>query len=271
MTRLIARAVAPLGTLLLLILSLAVAAPADAEDERSAQTRTLQRSTAASSTAAARRGANYHRPKPGLCYRLSSKQAAQYSVFTRPVSCASPHTTMTAAVVTVPRITKTYPVTALGRCYSAFYRKLGGARDAAMSGYEMFYFGPSRAEQRKGARWLRCDIALRSTSKKLIAMPDPGVLRAGAPWTGRSKGCALGRSQGYGRVSCQGPHAYRASGTVKIRAKKQPSYEAMKALADRACPRITHSNKGAWLAKFPYDEQWRGGLKYVTCLKKTRH
>ena len=244
------------ATLLTLVL-VSFGAPAYAESDPVAQPRTQ---------APARGDANFHKPTVGSCHKLSYAQAYATSDTRSAVPCSSGHTTLTVKVVELRDGRAS--IAAIGRCRTAMYRLLGGARPAAMTAYSLFIFFPTRSEYNRGARWVRCDLALLKGPTKLAAIPATEDLALGAaPYERREALCGAPVRGGHSRVSCAAHHSHVAKGTVKVRSTSYPSRAVFTATANRACARVSGSRR--WLAFVPQESEWEAGNKYVVCLKPT--
>ncbi len=217
---------------------------------------------------AARRGADYHRPKNGTCHRLNRKQAYKTSDSRRPVPCSGRHTTQTVRVFRLPKRidvdsrSDRFDDYVARRCLSATYRALGrNDRIRSQSSLDSYFFRPTRAEQRRGARWIRCDVAV--IGDKLLPLPQKLRLPRALP---KKLTRCLSRGK-LNPTSCARPHSYRAIGAITYRSKKYPRFEEIKRAAQR-CRRFVGRRAFRWSYADWY--AFRSGSRALVCYKTTK-
>jgi hypothetical protein len=208
-------------------------------------------------------GPDYHRPAVGLCYDLTTRQANKPSSTKAAVPCDAPHTMMTVKVVRLPDGVTWKNVTTRAffvACEKAMVATLGGSiKQAAMSAYDWWYFGPTKEERARGARWIRCDLGIHKGAGGVGKLPVSVAL--GTSLSTRETRCLTGRN--LVATSCQQSHKFRAKGVFKLDrlARTQAQYEKQ----GSRCPKITSSRRYAYDG--PSELEWKAGDHWMVCFK----
>ena len=219
---------------------------------------------------------NTSTPQVGQCYATPDDVLADAHDPTPPVDCSQPHTLETYAVL--------HPEHALDRetmarmdqqCVQRIKSFLGGA-DFAPTAVSVYYFTPTRAQQRSGVRWVRCDAGV---------VTDTAVSGARAV-TGSLRGAfAHGVPEAYRRclnnapdpaaplplVPCTGPHvAEQMPSGVDLgdAGTRYPGTKTLTRDANAQCANIVASqvpDAGRSLVVVPTRTMWRGGVTTAQC------
>ena len=210
-------------------------------------------------------GADYHEPDNGACYDMTWEQGLGNSTTPPPVACDGRHTLMTIAVVRIPKrirwssddLADSYGA----RCSDALYAALGGnPKAAAMSAYDYWYFFPTKAERRMGARWVRCDVG------KLHGVADmdplPASLDLGPlPLSQRDARCLVGKK--LFMTSCDHRHQWRAKEIFQLHSRAQTEAEYQQ--QGQRCGRLLGTRR--WLFDGPSLGEWLAGNRFMVCFK----
>lgn len=208
-------------------------------------------------------------PAVGDCHLLTYDDTYAQSDTKPTVDCATKHTTVTVAVVTMPEdidwdSTDVYKKMS-ARCYRALDATLGRtARARALSAYDVPWFMPTPQERADGARWVRCDAALYA-GRSLRAIPDASPLLE-APQTDGVRRCLTGKP--FYLTVCSASHVFRATGLVLMRFDSYPSPRQARHLAVAKCPSRVSSYY--WRYNYPSRWAWRAGHRFMQCHTKTR-
>jgi hypothetical protein len=248
-------------TRLLIVALLAVALPA----------LFLVAPTQASSERAAKKPV---RPKVGQCRTTTFNQGFANADPRKPVPCSKPHRMKTFAVVSVPKkisLTKkkdrqTLSTFIIATCQPRFLKALGGSyalRD--QTSYTWWSFLPTKAEQKKGARWLRCDLsilgAVPGAGSYLQPVPNVSFPMIGTrPITDTTRRCLANAGNTYW-TTCNRPHVARADQTFTISSTALPSQATIKAQGATHCP----DKRLTW----PSSYEWRRGDHVIVCYSVT--
>jgi len=210
----------------------------------------------------------YGAPEVGRCYRLSPAQSLSPVTSKARVSCDSKHTNVVAHVGYVPKaVTANTPLAkrrAIGKrqCEPA-YRKLAGGTvsDRATSLLTWTLFTPSRAQLKRGARWIRCDVIARS-GDELVSLPNAKpLLEKGVPESLRVCQTAAGID-----VSCSRPHVFRVEAVYAASGTAYPDPSRYTAAARTRCKELMGGAGGYWQP--PSKAGWKAGDHYVRCLSR---
>jgi hypothetical protein len=212
-------------------------------------------------------------PTVGDCTTLTVKQAGAFSDRSAKVACTEAHTAQVAGVVKLPARVKwsTAGVGALFRvvadkCAPKVDALLGrDARTRDSSAYSYFWFGPTKNQRAKGARWLSCSVALVKAPKlaKLPTSTSPFLPDGALP---DSVSRCLTKSVFL--TMCKAPHAWRATGTFTV-AGKYPGKKALNKKGNRKCQSRVHSKVYRWT----YRDKASWNLDHdhvVVCYTKTK-
>jgi hypothetical protein len=212
------------------------------------------------------------RPKVGQCRTTTYAQALNAADPRKPVPCSKPHRLKTFAVLTMPKgytrsrqFTNKIGTFAYRNCLPRFWKALGGTHaQRDQTAYGMWVFIPTKAEMRKGARWLRCDLALdgaRADNTGFLApLPNVGFPVVGnRPITDATRRCLNGAPRWF-ITPCSSPHAARADQTFTMPGTAAPTAAQIKAAAAEQCPGKRYTSPGA---------AWRLGDHVIVCYSLT--
>lgn len=211
-------------------------------------------------------------PTVGQCHAMTWQEAAKSSDPDPAVDCSRSHTSRTYAVLSVPSTTRMTDLDALGRlvarrCDPVWERAVHPSiEQRLLSSYTRFWFAPTTAQIRDGARWVRCDLALAGgpTLAPLPAAQQPAL--GTAPHPRNEARCYLGKRSGYQVTVCSRSHQYRALSVFQGTGKRYPSDAARFRMAQRGCKPVAGRS---WTTFNPTREQWRAGFRYFVCARKT--
>lgn len=211
-------------------------------------------------------------PAVGQCSDMSRKELGQASYTEAPVDCAGPHTAEVVAVATMPdgvgygvgigKLTRI----AIKACRPAVQQRVGASGlGLRLTAYEVVFFVPTKAQRAAGARWLRCDVALRG-GKRLLTLP--GDLAVGEfPFPTAVSRCLVGRQ--LLATACSQRHSYRSTAAMKVRGKRYPERAAWLRIGRRACPsavRTPRDYRFTWSSR----AAWQTGDKTLVCYSRSR-
>lgn len=182
------------------------------------------------------------KPKVGQCHALTVK-AMQAAADTRaPVPCGTPHTARTVAVVTEPAAaqkgSENAQAEAVGKaCADGFLKVVGGtSRKRAESLYNLAWFTPTKAQQAKGAKWMRCDVTMTGERRAYPITGKNPLLADGLQDRERLCGrLSPGEKVKWEFVPCLAEHLFEPKKFIKAGADvtiKQARAEAKKACDD---------------------------------------
>lgn len=218
-------------------------------------------------------GPGYQQPTVGECRDLDLTQGAQKSNGTAPIDCASAHTTRVVAVGRLPRgLGWDAPIAKLGSasakvCLPAVDAALGGTASLrALSSYSSLWFIPSKVQRAHGARWFRCDLALLGGTRLLPLPTDETPALNGSPLPDSVAGCLTPRN--FYRTTCARTHAFRATGTFRMRQDAFPTDRQFQAAAVKRCASLVDSAAWSWSARGK--DAWKLGDHTVVCYSKTQ-
>ena len=181
--------------------------------------------------------------------------------------CTGRHNTRTVAVVRVPGRVDLADFGQIYRaagpaCTRARARVLGSSlTQRALAPYIFNLFVPTPAQQRRGASWVRCDLAIRGGNDRLVRLDEDLSLPA-APLPDRLTACEDRR--GYA-VHCGVPHVVRSVGALRL-GRAYPSSAAV----ERATRRCSRFGRGRYQGAVPDELQWRAGNRVLVCQQQTR-
>lgn len=215
-------------------------------------------------------GPGYQQPRVGACRTITFDQGAAESNSTRPISCRRDHTVRTVEVGRLPRgVDWDASPAKLGRiavrtCRPAVDRALGRtARVRDLSAYNWFWFQPTRTQREHGARWLRCDLALR-TGRHLADLPsDRRPVLGPLPLRERVARCLIGND--LTSTTCARRHDWRATGTFWMKGRYHVT--AIDRAASHRCPDRVSSSRFQWT--YRDETSWKLGDHVVVCYSRT--
>jgi hypothetical protein len=204
---------------------------------------------------------NYAVPEVGDCHRLALRQVAATSDPKPTVSCDSKHTLVTIAVKRLSGSVDWDDKLALQnkigvKCERGMRAALGrNDKLRSQTAYLWFWFIPTPAQIKQGAKWLRCDMGLSGATK---LMPLPTDVRLGSKLPDRVARCLDARAYA---TACARPHVWRATGAFRL-AGPRPDERRARAAARRGCPRFT---TGVFRYSGPGLYEWKAGSRSMVC------
>jgi hypothetical protein len=216
-------------------------------------------------SAAAERAAA--RPEVGSCHRLTFRAAGAVSDNRRAVSCRRQHTTVTIGVLglrgRVAWGSDALDVRSSRYCLAKTTRYLRTSQAGlARSAYMYLWFYPTPAQRRAGAKWVRCDLALRGGTASLQNLATrPARTVDSLPYAARHARCLQQRTL----TACSYRHQWRAVGTTVLRGRSYPGDAALERRAGNVCPRQTGTRR--WYATWPTQTLWKTGARILVCYR----
>jgi len=220
-----------------------------------------------SSASPAQADPHYAQPTVGECHDYSYKTIDHHSEGSPAQVCDGTQAAMTFAVIVVPKRIRLNSDAAaryaLPKCDKAFAKALGGhATTWALSAYFSAWYVPTKAQQRQGAHWIRCDAVLNGGRNKLA--PVPTSLKLGHPPLDDSVArCLVSAGHNSYRTVCDRRHDFRSKKAFQLRGSHYPTQQQFGQLVARHCPRLYFIPPSA--------ESWKAGYKIVVCYAKTSH
>ncbi|MFT3873209.1 MAG: septum formation family protein [Nocardioides sp.] len=218
---------------------------------------------------------DYHRPTVGECRNYDMAELFQQSSTSPTVDCAGRHTAKVLSVVTLPK-RYTWATITMPEVNEILYRKCYPAWDAALGGsmrlrdlttYTSGWYVPTKAEKRKGARWIRCDL-IRYQGNKLATLPTDIVpMLPSPPLPDDLARCLVGKN--FIWTTCNKRHQFRATGTFVMKTKKYPSRKKFIKAGTKRCRNLVSSED--YRFSWPFDDRWKTGDHVVVCYSKTKH
>lgn len=216
-------------------------------------------------------GPDYQAPAVGECRKLDLAAASQPSDTTAPVDCSTTHTTRVIAVGHLPdgvawSQDAAVEKAAIRACQPAWNKALGRTlpvRD--MSAYSWFWFEPTQDQRSHGARWIRCDLALRGGTKILPLPTDRTPALDQPPLSKKIARCLTPRT--FYTTTCSRTHAFRATGTFTMKSSTFPGAKKIQAAALRKCPSRVSTDSYRW--SYKPGPLWNVGKDHVVvCYSK---
>jgi hypothetical protein len=217
-------------------------------------------------------GAMTGAPTIGTCSTMTPAQGNAHADKSTRVSCRKAHTARVAGVAKLPASLDwsasnraIYQVVA-SRCAPQVFRVLGGTaagRDTTAYGY--FWFEPTKAQKKQGARWVSCSIFLEH-GQRLADLPNNRT-----PMLPRGKhpdSIARCLTKSVFQTTCDSQHAWRSTGTFSLKAAKRPAVKSLNKTATRKC--VPHVNPHKYY-RFTYRDAdaWAAGDHTVVCYTRT--
>lgn len=215
-------------------------------------------------------GPGFQQPTVGECRNLPLSEMYTRSNTTAPTDCADPHTLLVFAVPRLPKgmawsaPMEKLQITMFNKCRPAWDEFLGRSEAAReMSAYSWAWYIPTKAQRDHGARWFRCDLLLYGGSRALQLPDDVAPVLNQPPLPDSVALCLTLRKY---MTACSRGHAWRATGTVRMRGTSYPSARQFQAAGDRCRSRV-HSNRYFWNG--PSRPEWKLGNRTMVCFTKT--
>ena len=219
------------------------------------------------SAAPAQADPHYAEPTVGECHDYSYKAMLQHTEGSPAVVCDGTQAAMTFAVVDVPKRVDLYARDlwryVIPKCDKAFYKAVGGTPTTrALSSYFYSWYVATKAEQRQGAHWARCDAVLFGGRNKLA--PVPTSLKLGRPPLDDAVArCLVNAGHTSYRTVCDRRHNFRSKKALQLRGSHYPTKKQFDQIVGRRCPRLYYLP--------PSEDAWKAGYKILVCYAKTTH
>ena len=230
-------------------------------------------SSPAETPAAPQAGPGYHQPKVGSCHRLTKRQAFSWVAPNATVPCTERHTSRTIVVKRlrgkdVFERDENFLAPIFGACTRKAQRILGNNdRARAMSAFETFVFIPTKLERARGAKWMRCDLALLGGP---VLHPLPQDLDLGSPPLAANVArCLSGPERNLQVTVCAKKHTYRVTGGFRNSGKRYEP-KRLEKVAIRRCRGMVSSR--TWRYQIPMSaDRWNVGYRTTVCYTRTRN
>lgn len=215
-------------------------------------------------------------PQVGQCYATPDDVLPDAHDPTPPVACSAPHTLETYAVL--------HPAHALDQATTArlsqqCQQRIGpflGGGDFVQTAVSVYFFTPTRAQQRDGVRWVRCDAAV---------ITDTGASGARALTGSLRDAFAHGVPEAYRQcletppdpaaarplVPCTRPHVSEQMPSGVDLGNAGASYPGTGTLTRRANDKCAHivasqvPDAGRSLVVVPSRSMWQSGITTAQC------
>jgi hypothetical protein len=221
-------------------------------------------------SAGAADGPGFEQPALGECRNLTLAEMYTVSDRTAPTDCADPHTML---VIAVPHLPPAMSWSApRAKLEAAFFRKCRpawdeflGRTEAAreMSAYSWAWYMPTKAQRDHGARWFRCDAILYGGTRALNLPEDTAPALPSTPLPDSVARCLTGKLY---MTACSRNHAWRATGSFRLRGAAFPSEKQFQAASVRCESRVS-STGYRW--QHPRLAEWKLGNRTMVCYSKT--
>jgi len=214
-------------------------------------------------------------PRVGQCYATPDRVLAAPHDPTPPVGCSRPHTLETYAVLHPTGPLDRETMARMDReCVRRIQGFLGG--DFAQTAVSVYYFTPTPAQRRDGARWVRCDAGVVTDTAVSGARAVTGSLRGafahGVPEAyRRCLNSAPDPSGALPLVPCTGPHVAEQMPSGVDLGEAGARYPGTRALTRRAntrCARTVRSqvpDAGRSVVVVPTRSMWLSGATTAEC------
>lgn len=224
-------------------------------------------------------------PPVDACYRLSYDEALAPTSRDEPVPCGSRHTARTVAVGDLPlavdghllavdsRAATEHAATTCPRRVDAV---LGGTPEQRrLSLLRAVWFTPTLAESDAGAAWFRCDVVAVTGEDDLAPLGAAGerlrgLLDRPAGDAFATCGTAEPGTDGFARVPCAEPHAWRAVEVVPLDGERYPGTDAARSAGEVPCEDAGRARAAdpldfEWGYEWPTQAQWEAGRTWGLC------
>jgi Septum formation len=219
-------------------------------------------------------------PRLGQCYNYSfAKGTAASSSPTPAVSCTKHHTAQTYYVGKFTGAAKASSGPKSGQvllavgyaCDRELYAKLGAKVALTRAFLAAFWFVPTAAQWKAGARFFRCDAALYRDNPKQIQAIPAGFTKALKTKAGLKR-YAWCFTTTYATVPCTAKHATKALTYVTLGrvSAKYPGDNAIASRTNSMCTKaVDKISKKSWVGVYwrPNSAGWRFGIRTATCFQ----
>ncbi|MEQ6899905.1 septum formation family protein [Nocardioides sp. YIM 152588] len=216
-------------------------------------------------------GPAYGAPAVGKCHDYGKRVYWSESDTKPAVPCAQDHTAYTVAVPSLPdgldydqptpeKFYSKVSNQVLPACATALRKALDtNWRTYMKTAYRLAWFVPTEEQIAHGARWIRCDLVLKSGIGSLQDLParKPALKRI----TKAERACIVLDSDGSGwETGCNRKHHYKATHNHQIPKSTYPSDKRFNRLAAKHC-----AGKKYWWAQVGSRAEWRAGNRVLQC------
>jgi hypothetical protein len=214
-------------------------------------------------------------PQVGQCYDTPDAVLPDASDPTAPVDCAEPHTLQTYAVLEPDAPLDAETMLRMDeQCTARIEDFLGG--DFLHTAVSVYYFRPTREQQRQGARWVRCDAGVVTDTAVSGARTVEGSLEGaftdGVPLEyRRCLDAPPDPTSPQPLVPCEEPHvAQQLPAGVDLQGARDayPGTEALAARANPLCARAISADlpeAARSLIVVPTRQMWTAGIRSAQC------
>ncbi|HEY3016304.1 MAG TPA: septum formation family protein [Nocardioides sp.] len=217
-------------------------------------------------------GPHYQQPSVGQCRNYTWDAGLKDSNSSPVVSCSKTHTARVIAVPMLPAgMTWSASADSLERvmmkaCYPKFEKALGRtAKIRHRSAYGIMWFIPTRTQRSHGARWIRCDIALRGGQQLRPIPKDTAPMLPAGSLPDRIARCLSGDQ--HLMTVCVKSHNYRATGATVVDRTRYPGSNTLFSIAKKRCPGLVNTRR--YYATWPTKNSWRAGDHVIVCYSHT--
>ncbi len=222
-------------------------------------------------------------PEVGACYQLPYETAVAPTSESKPVACASSHTSETVAVGRIDALVDGHLLAVdsdrvqeqvASACPKALASYVGGSvQSLRLSMVRPVWFTPTVEDSDAGADWYRCDAVVLAGTSTLAELWTGLRGALGKPATRERYamcGTAAPDAKSFERVLCSAKHSWRAIDVVVFPEGAYPGEKKVRAAGRTQC-----EDAGAdvaedpltfeWGYEWPTKEQWAMGQAYGRC------
>jgi hypothetical protein len=205
------------------------------------------------------------KPVVGECRSLTLAQASAKSDTSAPIDCAKAHNSRVIAVRNLPPGTTYADLDTNAKllragtdiCYPAFRTAVGGTdRIIDRTAYTFLFFRPTAQQAARGARWLRCDLAIVHGSRYGNLPTDAVPALKSSTIPASAKRCLAGTN--HVTTTCTATHNYRATGSFTVSLKTFPGTKRITQIGRNRCPALVSTDRNflfSWKPKQIYNGQ----------------
>jgi hypothetical protein len=236
------------------------------------------------------------KPTAGDCWRSTSTTAAQSATWTSSgsVACSSPHQLVTYALATIRSSASTWKddsgaldVSVANAAFRACNEKLADLLEVPDNSRLLsYFFVPSEALWRSGARWVRCDIGVFKTGSlfsdpKLADLPALGTIVKEAQTTPDVLATCVTTTDPSGDTGpyddpeatvadCAETYQWRLDSTFHLQGggadgTAYPDDDALDAATQAHCGESAEADGEAWTSYVPTKKNWDNGDSLAEC------
>jgi Septum formation len=215
-------------------------------------------------------GAGYQKPHVGECRNITMAHVYKRTNSTSPIDCAEAHTVQTFKVGKLRERLFKGPRRDLARavwkkCDPAWEKAMGRTTKVRLqTAYRYALWTPTKAEQRRGARWFRCDILLLGGRYSLAPLTVTTAPFISNPIPDSQRLCLNPK---YYYTTCERPHIQRTRAAVKLKNRPWPGKERVINMIAKKCRAAVPGTTTYFYP--PSRAQWKAGLRWFRCYEKT--